>query len=75
MLPTRKDMAGHKSDMHTHGPPPRILVTYKEAAAALALSPSMIRKMVRDGRLKAKKFGRSSRIPVTELDRAADGIR
>jgi excisionase family DNA binding protein len=48
---------------------PALYFTYREAAAACRLSESMIRKLVRDGKIKVVKFGRAARIPASELSR------
>jgi len=56
-----------------HTPPPILYVTYREAAIACRLSESMIRKLVREKKLKVKHFGRSARIPVSELTRIGAG--
>jgi excisionase family DNA binding protein len=48
-------------------PLPVLYATYKEAAIACRLSESMVRKLAHTGKLKIKKFGRSARIPLSEL--------
>ena len=56
--------------MEKHKPQiPALYATYQEAATACRLSESMIRKMVRERKLKVRKFGRAARIPVSELAR------
>jgi excisionase family DNA binding protein len=52
---------------------PVLFATYKEAATVCRLSESMIRKLVRERKLKVRKFGRSARIPVSELSRIGTG--
>lgn len=54
-------------------PVPVLYATYREAADACRLSESMIRKLVRERKLKMRKFGRSARIPVSELSRIGAG--
>ena len=44
------------------------------AAAELNLSLSTVRAMVRDGRIRSTRVGRSVRIPVDELRRVAAGV-
>jgi excisionase family DNA binding protein len=46
-----------------------LYVTYKEAAAVCRLSESMVRKLVRQGKLRVVRFGRAARIPTAELAR------
>ena len=48
---------------------PVLYATYREAAVACRLSESMIRKLVRERKLRTRKFGRSVRIPISELSR------
>jgi excisionase family DNA binding protein len=55
--------------MENHELMPVLFVTYREAATACRLSESMIRKLVRERKLKVKKFGRAVRIPISELSR------
>jgi excisionase family DNA binding protein len=46
-------------------------LTYREFAYQSRLSPSSVRKRVRQGDLHAVRIGRSVRIPRSELDRLA----
>lgn len=47
----------------------RLAVTYPEAANALGVCERVVWQLVKDGRLKAVRIGRSVRIPVAELER------
>jgi excisionase family DNA binding protein len=48
---------------------PRLIVTVEEAADILSLSRSKIYSLIRSGKIRALKIGRSRRIPVAELQR------
>ncbi len=47
----------------------RLAVTYREAGDALGVCERVVWQLVKDGRLKAVRIGRSVRIPVSELER------
>lgn len=47
----------------------RLAVTYREAGDSLGVCERVVWQLVKDGRLKAVRIGRSVRIPVTELER------
>ncbi|MDA0922041.1 MAG: helix-turn-helix domain-containing protein [Planctomycetota bacterium] len=47
----------------------RLAVTYREAGDALGVCERVVWQLVKDGRLKAVRIGRSVRIPVAELER------
>ena len=47
----------------------RLAVTYREAGNALGVCERVVWQLVKDGELKAVRFGRSVRIPVAELER------
>lgn len=47
----------------------RLAVTYREAGGSLGVCERVVWQLVKDGRLKAVRIGRSVRIPVTELNR------
>ncbi|MGZ0174025.1 MAG: helix-turn-helix domain-containing protein [Planctomycetales bacterium] len=47
----------------------RLAVTYREAGDALGVCERVVWQLVKDGRLKAVRIGRSVRIPVAELNR------
>jgi excisionase family DNA binding protein len=48
---------------------PTVFLTYKEFAREARISPSTVRKYVRQGELRAARIGRAVRIPRSELDR------
>ena len=48
--------------------------TPDEVAARLSVSESTVRRMIRRGELKHRKFGRLVRIPETELQRLAESV-
>lgn len=48
-----------------------VFATYREFANASRLSESMVRKLVYAKKLKVVRFGKSARIPLSELDRIA----
>ena len=54
---------------------PTAFLTYKEFAHQSRLSPSSVRKRVRQGELRVTRIGRSVRIPRSELDRLARQAR
>lgn len=47
----------------------RLAVTYREAGDSLGVCERVVWQLVKDGRLKAVRIGRSVRIPVNELER------
>lgn len=47
----------------------RLAVTYREAGDALGVCERVVWQLVKDGKLKAVRIGRSVRIPVSELER------
>ena len=47
--------------------PPRLLLTIREAAGALAVCEKTISNLMKDGRLRAVRIGRAVRIDVAEL--------
>lgn len=47
----------------------RLAVTYREAGDALGVCERIVWQLVKDGELKAVRFGRAVRIPVSELER------
>ena len=47
----------------------RLAVTYREAGESLGVCERVVWQLVKDGRLKAVRIGRSVRIPVSELER------
>ena len=47
----------------------RLAVTYREAGDSLGVCERVVWQLVKDGRLKAVRIGRSVRIPVSELER------
>lgn len=49
--------------------------TMDEAAQVLDLSRDTIRRMIRQGDLEARKFGRSVRITIESLDRAGEPVQ
>jgi len=51
------------------GEGPRLAVTYHEAGDLLGVCERVVWQLVKDGRLKAVRIGRSVRIPVSELER------
>jgi excisionase family DNA binding protein len=53
--------------------PNRMLLTIVQASDALSISPGMIRKLVRTGKMKAVKIGRSVRFHRGELARIVNG--
>ncbi len=51
------------------------LITIKEAAYTLAVSPEFLKKLQRAGRLRVVRLGRAVRIPCEEVDRLSrDGV-
>ena len=57
---------------------PVLALTVEQAAASLAVSPGMIRKLIRGGQLRAFRVGTLSRISIDELrayqQRQMDGV-
>ena len=51
----------------------RKALSYREAAQTVGVCERTIWGLVRDGKLRAVRFGRSVRIPVAELDRFIAG--
>lgn len=49
--------------------------TYVECAHLLRLSPSMVKKLVRAGKLPEVKFGTSARIPLEALEQFGKGVK
>jgi len=47
----------------------RLAVTYREAGDSIGVCERVIWQLVKDGKLKAVRIGRSVRIPVSELER------
>lgn len=47
----------------------RLAVTYLEAGQMLGVCERIVWQLVKDGELKAVRFGRAVRIPVAELER------
>jgi excisionase family DNA binding protein len=47
----------------------RLTVTYREAGDSLGVCERVVWQLVKDGKLKAVRIGRSVRIPVSELKR------
>lgn len=47
----------------------RLAVTYREAGDSLGVCERVVWQLVKDGRLRAVRIGRSVRIPVSELER------
>lgn len=62
-----------KNDERT-GVVPLMWLTLDQAAEALQLNYTTTRRMVRDGELAAKKFGREWRVPVREIHAVIDGL-
>jgi len=52
-----------------NSPPPQLLFTPEEVAAAISFHPESIRRAVRGGRIAAVKLGAAWRIPAAELQR------
>jgi excisionase family DNA binding protein len=50
----------------------RQFLTVKAAAETLDLGQSTLRKWILHGKISTNRFGRSVRIPVTEIDRLID---
>ena len=50
----------------------KLTVTIKEVAEALSVSPSLVRKWKKLGKIKSVKLGASVRIPTSELQRLAE---
>ena len=48
---------------------PRLALTYWEAGDSIGVCERVIWQLVKDGKLKAVRIGRSVRIPVSELER------
>jgi excisionase family DNA binding protein len=48
---------------------PKSLMSQDAAAAALAISPSTIQRMIRRGEIRVLRIGRCVRIPVSEIER------
>lgn len=53
--------------------PQKLLLTYLEAGDALSISPGMVSKLVRTGRLKVTKIGRCARIEYAQILRLSNG--
>jgi excisionase family DNA binding protein len=53
----------------------RLLVTSEEAAEMLGIARSSLWKLIAEGRLRPVKIGRSTRIPVTDLERFVEELR
>lgn len=51
----------------------RLALTYREAATAVGLSERTVWQLVKDGKLRAKKSGRSVRIAIAEIERFLAG--
>ena len=45
----------------------KLLLTYDQASHALSISPTMLKKMARTGRLQVVHLGRAVRVPRSEL--------
>ena len=52
-------------------PPDRHLYTVEEVAERLSVHVKTVRRMIRDGRLRAKRIGKAYRIPRTSLEEVA----
>ncbi len=63
----KSDVADSVSTAKRTAPP--AFLTYKEFAYESRLSPSTVRKRVRQGEIRAARIGRSVRIPRSELER------
>lgn len=48
---------------------PKMAVSYREGGQALGVCERVVWQLVKDGKLKAIRIGRSVRIPVSELER------
>ena len=59
----------------TRQKPAPLFYSDSEAAALLAVSPSMIRKLRRQGALACVYIGRAARIPASALATYVDGLR
>lgn len=55
-------------DVQTNRPQEKLVLNYREAAAALNCCERMVWQMCRDGRLKTVRYGRSVRIPRTQIE-------
>lgn len=49
------------------------LLTVREAAERLSLSPRQVRRLIAWGQLRAVRLGRAVRVPEGELERLAEG--
>lgn len=61
-----RDMVAFSTDCENQ---PKLAVTYREAGNSLGVCERVVWQLVKDGRLKAVRIGRSVRIPVSELER------
>ncbi|MEU4214017.1 helix-turn-helix domain-containing protein [Actinoplanes sp. NPDC026623] len=53
---------------------PELMLTVKEAAAQLKLSPSYAKKLIASGELPSVKVGRCRRVRTTDLGAYVDGL-
>jgi excisionase family DNA binding protein len=53
--------------------PPRLLLTMREAAVALAVCEKTVSNLIRDGQIRALRIGRAVRIDVAELREFIEG--
>ncbi|HVM78292.1 MAG TPA: helix-turn-helix domain-containing protein [Stellaceae bacterium] len=53
--------------------PARLAYTIDETAEALKLGRTSVYNLVREGKLRALKFGRATRIPIEDVRRLAGG--
>lgn len=51
----------------------KLLLTFDQASDALSISPAMLRKLARTGRLKVTRIGRCTRISQEEILRLCGG--
>jgi excisionase family DNA binding protein len=52
-----------------HARPETLAFTYRDVAHAASISERMVKKLVRSGRLRVVRIGRSVRVPRSELQR------
>ena len=71
-IPSGSNSQGYSPDNY-FGPPP-LLLTPAQAAQQLGLARYTVYQLVREGRLRAKRFGRLVLIPREEMERFAASL-
>lgn len=54
--------------------PDAVLLRVEEAGDRLGLSKGSVQRLIREGKIRAVKIGKSTRVPVSEINRYVDDL-